>query len=154
MEPRTSPPASRLATIEALSKAGIPVGVLCAPVIPGLTDHEMPAILAAAVKAGAKYAGYVTLRLPYSVAPLFEQWLGNHFPDRKEKVLNRIRSIRDGKLNNAEFGSRMRGEGIFAEQIERMFDVACRKAGLPNGRLELSTEHFRRPGGVQTELGL
>jgi DNA repair photolyase len=90
--------------------------------------------------------------LPYSVAPLFEQWLGTHFPDRKDKVLNRIRSLRDGKLNNAEFGSRMRGEGIFAEQIERMFDVACRKAGLPNERVNLSTEHFRRPGGVQGEL--
>ena len=154
MEPRTSPPASRLATIEALSRAGVPVGVLVAPVIPGLTDHEMPAILKAAVKAGAKYAGYVTLRLPYSVAPLFEQWLGRHFPDRKEKVLNRIRSIREGKLNSAEFGSRMRGEGIFAEQIEKMFEVACRKAGLPEGRLEMSAAGFRRPGGVQGELEL
>ncbi len=152
MEPRTSPPASRLATIEALSKAGIPVGVLVAPVIPGLTDHEMPKILEAAVKAGAKFAGYVTLRLPYSVAPLFEQWLGQHFPDRKDKVLNRIRSIRDGKLNDANFMSRMRGNGLFAEQIERMFDVACRKAGLPDEDVNLSTAHFRRPGGVQTEL--
>lgn len=152
MEPRTSPPASRLATIEALSKAGVPVGVLVAPVIPGLTDHEMPKILEAAVKAGAKYAGYVPLRLPYAVAPLFEQWLGQHFPDRKEKVLNRIRSIREGKLNDPNFGSRMRGDGIFAEQIERMFDVACRKAGLPSDHLKLSTAHFRRPGGTQGEL--
>jgi DNA repair photolyase len=152
MEPRTSPSASRLATIEALSRAGIPVGVLVAPVIPGLTDHEMPKILEAAVKAGAKFAGYVPLRLPFSVAPLFEQWLGRHFPDRKEKVLNRIRSIRDGKLNDAHFGSRMRGAGIFAEQIERMFDVACRKAGLPDEQLKLSTARFRRSGGVQEEL--
>jgi DNA repair photolyase len=152
MEPRTSPPASRLATIEALSRAGIPVGVLVAPVIPGLTDHELPKILEAAVKAGAKHAGYVPLRLPYAVAPLFEQWLGRHFPDRKEKVLNRIRSIREGKLNDPNFGSRMRGEGIFAEQIARMFDVACRKAGLPEEPLELSTASFRRPGGVQGEL--
>jgi DNA repair photolyase len=152
MEPRTSPPASRLATIEALSGAGIPVGVLVAPVIPGLTDHEMPAILAAAVKAGAKYAGYVTLRLPYAVAPLFEDWLGRHFPGKKDKVLNRIRSIREGKLNSAEFGSRMRGEGIFAEQIEKMFEVACRKAGMPDERLELSAASFRRPGGMQGEL--
>lgn len=154
MEPRTSPPASRLATIEALSRAGIPVGVLVAPVIPGLTDHEMSAILDAAVKAGAKYAGYVTLRLPYAVAPLFEDWLGRHFPDRKEKVLNRIRSIREGKLNSSEFGARMRGKGIFAEQIEKMFDVARRKAGFPEERLELSAAGFRRPGGVQGELEL
>jgi DNA repair photolyase len=153
MEPRTSPPASRLATIEALSNAGIPVGVLLAPVIPGLTDHEMPAILSAAVKAGAKYAGYVPLRLPYAVAPLFEEWLGRHFPDRKEKVLHRIRDIRGGKLNDPEFGSRMRGQGIFAEQMEKMFDVACRKAGMPDERLKLSTANFRRPGGVQGELG-
>ncbi|MDB6068685.1 MAG: repair photolyase [Pedosphaera sp.] len=144
MEPRTSPPASRLATIEALTRAGIPTGVLVAPVVPGLTDHEMPAIISAAVKAGAKFAGYVTLRLPYAVAPLFEQWLGNHFPDRKEKVLNRIRSLRDGKLNNAEFGSRMRGEGIFADQIEALFSVARRKAGIEGNRPNLSVEHFRR----------
>jgi DNA repair photolyase len=154
MEPRTSPPASRLATIRALSGAGVPTGVLVAPVIPGLTDHEMPAILAAAAEAGAKFAGHVTLRLPYSVAPLFEQWLTQHFPDRKEKVLNRIRSIRGGKLNSAEFGSRMRGEGIFAEQISRMFDVACRKVGLPDERLELSAASFRRPGGSQMEFSL
>ena len=152
MEPRTSPPAKRLATIEALSRTGIPVGVLVAPVIPGLTDHEIPAILDAAVKAGAKYAGYVPLRLPFAVAPLFEDWLGRHFPDRKDKVLNRIRSIRGGKLNDPEFGSRMRGEGIFAEQMERMFEVACRKAGLPNEELELSTANFRRPGGMQGEF--
>jgi DNA repair photolyase len=152
MEPRTSPPASRLATIEALSRAGVPVGVLVAPVIPGLTDHEMPKILEAAVNAGAKYGGYVPLRLPYAVAPLFEQWLGQHFPDRKEKVLNRIRSIRDGKLNDPNFGSRMRGNGIFAEQIERMFDVACRKAGMPQEHLKLSTAHFRRSAGMQGEL--
>src|SRR5262249_5296687 len=85
MEPRTSPPASRLAAIEALHAAGIPVGVLVAPVIPGLTDHEMPAILAAAAKAGAQFAGHVVLRLPYAVAPLFEQWITRHFPDRKDK---------------------------------------------------------------------
>jgi len=144
MEPRTSPPAARLAAIEALARAGIPVGVVVAPVIPGLTDHEMPAILSAAVKAGAKFAGHVVLRLPYAVAPLFEDWLGRHFPDRKDKVLNRIRSIRGGKLNSAQFGSRMTGEGIFADQIHQMFNVACRKAGIEGNHLELSTAHFRR----------
>ena len=88
-----------------------------APVIPGLTDHELPSIIAAAVQAGAKAAGYVTLRLPHGVGPLFEQWLSQHFPDRKDKVLHRIRAIRGGKLNDPRFSSRMRGEGIFAEQI-------------------------------------
>ena len=152
MEPRTSPPARRLATITQLVQAGIPTGVLVAPVVPGLTDHEMPAIISAAVKAGARFAGYVTLRLPYAVAPLFEQWLTQHFPGRKEKVLNRIRSLRDGRLNNAQFGSRMRGEGIFADQIESFFNVACRKAGIAGSRPTLSVEHFRRPEKDQLSL--
>ncbi len=152
MEPRTSPPASRLAAIEALSQAGIPVGVLVAPVIPGLTDHEIPRILAAAAKAGAKFAGHVVLRLPYAVAPLFEDWLTRHFPDRKDKVLNRIRSLRGGKLYDAQFGSRMRGEGIFAEQIGQMFDVAKRKAGLTHPGPELSTAAFRRVEPGQMSL--
>lgn len=152
MEPRTSPPAARLAAIEALARAGIPVGVMVAPVIPGLTDHEMPAILSAAVKAGAKFAGHVVLRLPYAVAPLFEDWLGRHFPDRKDKVLNRIRSIRGGKLNDAQFGSRMRGEGIFADQIHQMFNVACRKVGIEGNHLELSTANFRRVEKDQLSL--
>lgn len=152
MEPRTSPPAARLAAIRALADAGIPVGVLHAPIIPGLTDHEIPSLVAAAVEAGAKYASYVVLRLPYSVAPLFEQWLTQHFPDKKEKVLNRIRAIRGGKLNQAQFGLRMRGEGIFAEQIDKLFDVAVRKAGIEGNSPNLSTETFRRPGGRQLSL--
>jgi len=152
MEPRTSPPAARLAAIEALARAGIPVGVMVAPVIPGLTDHEMPAILSAAVQAGAKFAGHVVLRLPYAVAPLFEDWLGRHFPDRKDKVLNRIRSIRGGKLNSAQFGSRMTGEGIFADQIHALFSVACRKAGIEGNHLELSTANFRRVEKGQLSL--
>jgi DNA repair photolyase len=144
MEPRTSPPASRLAAIEELSRAGIPTGVLVAPVVPGLTDHELPRIIAAAAKAGARFAGHVTLRLPHAVAPLFEDWLTRHFPDRKDKVLNRIRSLRGGKLNDPNFGSRMRGEGIFAEQISQMFHVACRKAAIDGNGPELSTASFRR----------
>ena len=152
MEPRTSPPAGRLSTMETLSKAGIPVGVMVAPVIPALTDHELPAIIAAAAKAGARFAGYVTLRLPYAVAPMFEHWLTRHFPERKEKVLNRIRAIRGGQLNDPRFDSRMAGEGIFAEQIEAMFKVACRRAGIENTRLNLSTASFRRPEGKQLEL--
>jgi len=152
MEPRTSPPAGRLAAVETLSRAGIPVGVLVAPVIPGLTDHEMPSIIAAAVHAGAQFAGHVVLRLPYAVAPLFEQWLTRHFPARKEKVLNRIRAIRGGKLNDPRFGSRMSGEGIFAEQIEAMFAVACRKAGIEGNSLKLSTSAFRQPADRQLHL--
>jgi DNA repair photolyase len=152
LEPRTSPPAARLATISTLSQAGIPVGVLMAPLIPGLTDHEIPQVVEAAVKAGAKRAGYVTLRLPYAVAPLFEQWLEQHYPDRKDKVLNRLREMRGGKLYDAKWGKRMRGEGIFADQIENLFDVACRKAGLGANELNLSTAAFRRPGGEQLNL--
>jgi DNA repair photolyase len=152
MEPRTSPPASRLAAVEALSKAGIPVGVLVAPVIPGLTDHETPAIIAAAVKAGARFAGHVVLRLPYAVAPLFEQWLARQFPLKKEKVLNRIRAIRGGELYDARFGKRMTGEGIFAEQIGAMFTVACRKAGIEGHGPKLATAAFRRSPGRQLSL--
>src|SRR6266496_2351117 len=136
MEPRTAPPAARLATLKTLAQAGIPVGVLLAPVIPGLTDHEIPSLVQAAVEAGARFAGHVTLRLPHAVAPLFEQWLENHFPNKKEKVLNRLRALRGGKLYDAEFGKRMRGEGIFAEQMDQMFDVACRKAGIADNKLE------------------
>ena len=144
MEPRTSTPELRLDAIATLAAAGVPVGVMVAPVIPALTDHEMPAILAAARKAGARWAGYVALRLPWAVAPLFEQWLTEHFPDRKEKVLNRVRELRDGKLYDAKWGVRGRGTGIFADQMEALFDVSCRKAGLNESREELSVEHFRR----------
>jgi DNA repair photolyase len=152
MEPRASHPTRRLAAIEALSQAGVQTGVLVAPVIPGLTDHELPSILAAAVRAGAKVAGYVTLRLPHGVGPLFEQWLGQHFPDRKDKVLHRIRAIRGGKLNDPRFNSRMRGEGIFAEQIRSLFALACRKAGIDGRGPALSTAAFRMPSNRQLPL--
>jgi DNA repair photolyase len=154
LEPRTSPPAARLAAIGALARAGIPTGVLVAPVIPGLTDHEMPAILDAAAAAGASFAAHAILRLPYAVAPLFEEWLARHLPEKKDKVLNRIRALRRGKLNNSEFGLRMRGEGIFAEQISRLFHVACRRVGGLEREPELSTAFLRRPVGAQLELGL
>ncbi len=154
MEPRTSPPAARLAALSALAQAGVPVGVLVAPIIPGLTDHEMPSILAAAAKAGAKFAGSVVLRLPHAVAPLFEQWLERHLPCQKDKVLNRIRTLRGGKLNDPHFGSRMRGEGPAAEQISRLFKVARRKAGLSSKGPELSVAAFRGPQQAQMELSL
>ena len=154
LEPRTSPPGARLATIGALAKAGIPTGVLVAPVIPGLTDHEVPAILEAAAAAGASFAAQATLRLPYAVAPLFEEWLARHLPEKKDKILNRIRALRRGRLNNSVFGLRLRGEGIFAEQMARLFQVACRRAGGLDREPELSTAFFRRPAGAQLELGL
>ena len=94
-----------------MAKAGVPVGVLVAPMIPGLNDHEMPAILTAAKQAGARFAGYVSLRLPHALKDLFEQWLERHFPEKKAKVLSRVRDMRGGKLNDSRFGSRMRGEG-------------------------------------------
>jgi DNA repair photolyase len=153
MEPRTSRPARRLAAIEALARAGIPVGVMIAPIIPGLTDHEMPALLSAAAEAGASFAAYTPVRLPYAVRPLFEDWLEHHFPERKEKVLNRIRSIRGGKLNDPRFGSRMRGEGIFAEHIAQLFSISCRRAGIGEKEFpSLSTAAFRKDGGAQPGL--
>jgi len=152
LEPRAALPQARLAAIRTLSEAGVNVGVLAAPMIPGLNDHEVTHIIAQSVEAGAKFAGWVPLRLPYAVGPLFERWLETHFPDRKENVLNRVRSIRGGKLNDPNFGSRMRGQGVFADQMSQMFDIACRKAGLSGVRPELSTTHFKRPAGPQLEL--
>ena len=117
LEPRASPPVRRLAAVRELAEAGVPVGVLVAPIIPGLTDHEGPAILAAVAEAGASYVGWTMLRLPYGVGSLFEEWLEQHYPLKKEKVLSHIREMRGGKLNDKEFGSRMRGEGRYAEGV-------------------------------------
>jgi DNA repair photolyase len=154
LEPRAASPSLRLAAVEALAKAGVPVGVLVAPVIPALNDHEIPSVLAAAKAAGAGWADTEILRLPLTVAPIFEQWLERNVPEKKDKVLNRIRAIRGGRLNDPRFGARMRGEGIFADQISRMFHVARRKAGLPEDGPEMSTAAFRRPEGLQLALGL
>jgi DNA repair photolyase len=152
MEPRTSSPEKRLATIRELAEAGIPAGVLVAPVIPALTDHEIPAIIDAARAAGARQAGYVVLRLPHALTDLFETWLGQHFPGRKEKVLNRIRAVRGGKLNDPRFGSRMQGEGAFADEIASLFRLSLKRAGIEGLSIELSTSHFRRPGYRQLTL--
>lgn len=152
MEPRTSPPVARLAALREMADAGIPVGVNVAPIIPGLTDHETPSILKAAAEAGATSAGYTVVRLPHAVAPLFETWLQTHFPDRKERVLHRLRAMRGGKLYDAQWGKRFSGEGVFADQIAQMFEVARRKAGIRNENLELSTASFRRAGGAQLSL--
>jgi DNA repair photolyase len=152
MEPRASAPEARLAAIEALSAAGVPTGVMVAPVIPGLTDHEIPAILAAAGRAGAQFAGYTTVRLPLGVGPLFEAWLERHFPDRRAKVLHRIREIRGGRLNDSTFGARMHGRGPFADLIEQLFATGMKRAGIAPRRLSLSTAAFRRPGQSQLRL--
>jgi DNA repair photolyase len=145
MEPRASAPPRRLMAINSLAQVGVPVGVMVAPVIPGLTDHEMPAILQAAARAGAQFAGHTIVRLPYSVAELFTNWLKVHYPERKNKVLNRVRAIRQGKLNDARWHTRMRGQGVFAESIHALFAMACRKAGLSPTGPRLSTVAFRRP---------
>src|SRR3989454_9218185 len=142
LEPRTSSPEARLDTIRQLRAAGIPTGVMVAPVIPGLTDHEVAKILEACAEAGAQFAGYTIVRLPWAVAPLFEHWLDEHFPDRKEKVLGRIRHLRGNRLNSSQWHRRMTGEGIFAEQIASLFEVGCRSAGIGK-RPKLSAGAFR-----------
>jgi DNA repair photolyase len=151
MEPRATQPPGRLDAVRALTAAGVPVTVLVAPVIPGLTDHELPAILAAARAAGAVHAGYVMLRLPYGLADLFERWLGQHFPERKERVLGRLRGARGGRHNDPRFGSRMRGEGPLADVVAQVFKVAYRRLGFP-GAPALSADAFRRPGDTPPRL--
>jgi DNA repair photolyase len=145
MEPRTSVPRDRLRAIRELTAAGIPVGVMVAPVIPALTDHEMPRILEAARQAGATSAGFVPLRLPFVVKDLFTEWLERHFPDRKNKVLNRIRDLRGGKLNDPNHGSRMRGEGVWANQIAQTFKLHIARLGFNNEDRKRSIAHFRVP---------
>src|SRR5438477_4804592 len=144
LEPRTSSPQARLEAIMQLRQAEIPTGVMVAPIIPGLTDHEVPKILDACAKAGARFAGYTIIRLPWTVAPLFEHWLEEHFPDRKEKVLGRIRDMRGSRLNNSQWHTRMTGEGVFAEQIASMFLVSCRRNRM-SARPKLSCASFQRP---------
>ena len=144
MEPRASTPELRLDAIAKLSAAGIPAGVMVAPVVPAITEHEMPKILKAAREAGAQWAGFVVLRLPWAVAPLVEKWLEEHFPDRKDKVLNRVRDLRGGKLYDARWGVRGKGEGIFATQIAALFAASVRRLGLNQEDDALSTASFRR----------
>jgi DNA repair photolyase len=152
MEPRASPPHERLRAVEALANAGIPVGVMVAPIVPGLTDSEIPALVAAAARAGARTVRPIVLRLPYGVADLFEAWLARHFPDRAAKVMSRIRSLRGGRRNDPRFHTRLRGEGVFADQIADLFELACRRAGVNVDPPRLSSAAFRRPGGDQLSL--
>ena len=152
MEPRAARPSLRLRVVKELAAAGIPVGVHVAPLVPGLTDEEMPAILQAAADAGAQAAGYSVLRLPGAVEDLFVDWLEMHFPDRKARVLRRMRSLRAGTLDEAAFGTRMRGRGIWADTFRQMFAVATRKTGLDGALPPLSTDAFRRLRGGQQSL--
>jgi DNA repair photolyase len=152
LEPRTSQPRRRLEAISKLSAAGIPCGVIVAPCIPGLTDHELPRILEAAAGAGACWARVIPLRLPGAVAGIFTEWLETHAPLHRDKVLNRIRSMRGGDLNDPRIHNRMTGTGVIAEQMRALFHATCRRVGLATEMPALSTQAFRRPGGEQ--LGL
>ena len=134
MEPRTSSPERRLAAIRGLSEAGIPTGVLAAPMIPALNDGELERILEAAAEAGAESAGYILLRLPLEIKELFEEWLEAHFPDRKDHVLNLLRQTRGGKLYDSTWGKRLKGEGVYAELLARRFALASKRLGLGRGR--------------------
>lgn len=143
MEPRASSPAARLRLIESLRGAGIPTGVLVSPLIPRINDQEMEAILEAVAEAGASHAGYMFVRLPLEVETLFVEWLQQHFPDRAEHVMSLIKQSRGGKAYDARFGSRMRGEGVFAQLLQQRFDFACRKLGLAQRAAMLNTSRFR-----------
>jgi len=152
MEPRTSTPQQRLKAIEELAKAGIMVGVNAAPIIPGLTDEEIPGILRAAAEHGATSAGYILLRLPGAVEPLFLDWLQRELPDRAGKIINRIRDTRQGELSDARFGSRIAGTGEIARTINELFKLNAQKFNLVKRWNGLSTEHFRRPINRQMEI--
>jgi DNA repair photolyase len=146
LEPRTSTAELRLDAVARLNAAGVPAGVMIAPVIPGLNDHEIPAILARAAQAGARFAGYTMLRLPYAVKDLFDDWLARHVPDRRAHVLGRIHDVRGGGLSDARFGSRMTGQGPHAELIATLFKTARARAGIPPSGPPLCTDAFRRKG--------
>lgn len=154
MEPRAATPAKRLEAIQGLSQAGIPTSVMIAPVIPALTDSEMERILDAACENGATGAGYILLRLPIEVSPLFRDWLLRHRPDSFRHVMNLIRSMRGGKDYDAQWGKRMRGDGPYAKQLANRFALACKRLGLNRSRKSLTTELFIPPtaGGVQLQL--
>jgi DNA repair photolyase len=156
LEPRTASPQARLKVIEQLSAAGVPVGVLVAPIIPGITEHEMEHILEAAKTAGASSAGYVLLRLPHEVKDLFREWLAEHYPDRAKHVMSLVNQSRGGKDYQAEFGTRMVGTGVFAELLRARFAVAKRKFGLEDSdsRHELRTDLFRPPASNQAQMTL
>jgi DNA repair photolyase len=145
MEPRASTPMRRLAAISGLARAGVPVGVLASPMIPALNDHELERILEACRTAGATRAGTILIRLPHEVKELFDEWLAHHYPDRREHVLRRIREARGGKLYDSRFGTRLRGEGKYAEMIRARFETAARRLGFDRDGYPFDTSQFRPP---------
>ncbi|MBC6717064.1 MAG: PA0069 family radical SAM protein [Aurantimonas coralicida] len=154
MEPRAATPTKRLEAVKALSEAGVPTMVMTAPIIPGLTDSEIERLLEAAQTAGAREVGYVLLRMPLEVSPLFKDWLLRHYPNRYRHVLSLLRSMRDGKDYDAEWGKRMRGTGPYAFQIRRRFEMAARRLGLNESRTQLRCDLFTPPRGAGVQLAL
>jgi len=152
MEPRTSAPPLRLEAIQRLAGHGIPVGVNIAPVIPGLTDEEIPSILEAASARGARAASYILVRLPGSVRSIFVEWLERELPEKRSRILNRIRDTRSGNLNDPHFNTRQKGEGEIAASLRSLFSLSAARAGIQGSWPELSTAHFRRPSPGQQEL--
>jgi DNA repair photolyase len=151
MEPRTARPEKRLDAIEALADRGVSVGINAAPIVPGLTDEELPSLLEAGAEAGADHAAYIMVRLPGAVKELFIDWLEREFPDRKKKVLNQIRSVREGELSETEFGKRMKGEGQLGIIIDQMYEKTCDRLGLNQSPIDLLTDQFR-PSPEQRQL--
>jgi DNA repair photolyase len=145
LEPRTASPAARLRTVRELTGSGVPVGVMIAPIIPGLNDHEVPQIMDAAAEAGAQSAGYVLMRLPWSVEPMFLAWLEAHYPLARPKVEGLLRSTRSGQLYQSKFGGRMRGEGTYADGLKIAFKMFARKCGLDKSLPPLDNSFFRPP---------
>ncbi|WP_370197114.1 PA0069 family radical SAM protein [Aurantimonas sp.] len=154
MEPRAATPTKRLEAVKTLSEAGVPTMVMTAPIIPGLTDSEIERLLEAAQTAGAREVGYVLLRMPLEVSPLFKDWLLRHYPNRYRHVLSLLRSMRDGKDYDAEWGKRMRGTGPYAFQIRRRFEMAARRLGLNESRTQLRCDLFTPPRGAGVQLAL
>ena len=152
MEPRTTTPAKRLDAIERLAANNIPTGVNIGPVIPGLTDVEIPTIVSCAAERGARYASFTLVRLPMAVKDLFVEWLERTLPDRAPRILNRIRSVREGQLTCSEFGKRLKGEGKIADVIDQLFQSSCRQFRLNQQKLTLSTEQFRREDTLQMKI--
>ena len=154
MEPRAATPSRRLETLRTLSQAGIPVSAMVAPIVPGLTDHEIERILESVAHAGAKEAGYIVLRLPLEVSPVFKEWLLRHYPDRYRHVMALIRSMRDGKDYDSEWGKRMKGSGPYAWQIGRRFEMAAKRLGLNTEKRALRTDLFKPPNAGAEQLML
>jgi DNA repair photolyase len=148
LEPRAAAPHRRLRTIETLAKAGVPVGVSVSPVIPFVNEPELERVLEAARAAGAQRAFSIVLRLPWELSPLFRQWLEQHFPERAARVMARVQEMRGGKDNDPRFGSRMRGEGLWAQLLRQRFEHACRRLGYGNERIELDRTRFRPPSAA------